>query len=1587
MSVPGNVLYFVAFDSGNEALQRVRSRHDLQIPLPWSAVVAGVVARTLTVVCMAPFEIVRTRLGTAQNKNVFDTACDVYKSGGLSSYWRGLRPTLLRDVPFSAVYWGCYDFCTRNWKKDFENAPWLFSFGAGFLSGAAASVISHPFDVLKTQRQVLEQVCGGGRGSSLPADHGASAEYCKKMKTDLFRLLAQGADFRKTKKVVNTSSGTDKERQHKQSGASASTNSLKKLDFFQSNKAAAAAVVEEDTAAAKSTTRAATSKKLKDLQQSKKAEQEDEADSEEERAASASDEEENSNSHEEMLDSKAASSSKQGQGSAQQAVAAALREQRKRHNKVRHVSSDCPKPWESFGAFEEEVPEWIMDNARNGLRFSEPTPIQTYCTPGILTRRDLLASAPTGSGKTMAFLLPLLALLERDLKEKGVREASAGVASVPVPMKKKRKTKVKSTATENAPLVDGAEGMCCPQLIIVDPTRELAQQTLREFSKLAEGRLLDFSPSLLDDGNTYGPETVVAISTPQKLEKMLSLEKKIDLSQCRYFVLDEVDKLLDLGFRDQIDAIMAELPKNANGAAGGEHEQSSSSSTSNSKSITKRPATLFFSATLPENVVNLAESVLLNPLTVHIGNAAAANSDVEQRLVFIGKEEAGKLFTLRTMLKTGELKLPCLIFLQSKDRARQLYQELRFDPAFGSEQRVDYMTAEREKADRDAAVRNFRTGKTWILICTDLMSRGVDLKHVEMVVNYDLPLKQSTYIHRIGRTGRAGKLGKSVSFFTEDDFGYLRPIVNVVRNSGSAVPEWMLQLKKRRKHRQEKGGQIEFRKHVQRKDIRTGGRKAGGGNKKRKGANVEAKKSDGKEGSLYTRGHLLPKDLNRGRRLLRKAAQCGEVDAWKQLALAVPEESAVWWEKAAKQGDAEALYVLAMRALNQYPDLSPALTSAQAIEQLKAAANKNWPEALHALGELYRGVAHPAHSYRLTERSVSELVRRDCVKSSRHLALACDALLSQRRELEKQNGAYEEKLLTVMVDFDAAISNQLLLSRVVHAWGAFVRRRKISLRKLVGKARQSFCRPTFGIWRQLVLRRFLDLRAAIEQPYDFGRLTGLCFAQWAFRVVVLPKRLGKIAATRARERSLRKVLQSWRIFSVRRRTAVFLLAETLRANLRRKELFPPAAVRRVYRGARLFTRLANRKLLTSGFAQLKLHGTKRGAEKRLVPEVERLTSENASLGEDLKIAFQRLADLEKANAHWQKRYDEEHSLNQRLLQSGLSGMPVAVAPENTTTFSTLLQQGTKSCDDEFMMRQGSPTLPVRAPRSAVGSKRSVVSLLSQTAEFVAGVAGESASKSSVVHQPFVFPSQLQTDQPQPQTTAELEDGAGGAADHEFAFRPRVRCSPPGAGDAADGGASSLDERIRELLGDDDPANIVAQHVEPSPTTTDGAQVFPDQQDEALRSNQMLFPSPARRLMQREVRSSRERLRGVLQQTRTSSDDEAALLASTSLEESDEFQDAESSASELVHLRDRWLRSTHALFARPHARCFTYIYQRFIFATRPVAEVPLRGFRRVVSTEQASGAILDQAKWAVECGDNGGPDFVGAPNDLVVDINR
>lgn len=146
------------------------------------------------------------------------------------------------------------------------------------------------------------------------------------------------------------------------------------------------------------------------------------------------------------------------------------------------------------------------------------------------------------------------------------------------------------------------------------------------------------------------------------------------------------------------------------------------------------------------------------------------------------------------MIQDGAVKPPALIFVQSKDRAKELFSELVYDGIF-----VDAIHADRTKSQRDNTIKAFRAGKIWMLICTDLMARGVDFKGVQTVINYDFPQSASTYIHRIGRTGRAGRTGKAITFFTIADFEALRAIVGVMRQSGCEVPEWMLRLKNRSK--------------------------------------------------------------------------------------------------------------------------------------------------------------------------------------------------------------------------------------------------------------------------------------------------------------------------------------------------------------------------------------------------------------------------------------------------------------------------------------------------------------------------------------------------------------------------------------------------------------------------------------------------------------------------------------------------------------------------------------------------------------------------------------------------------------------
>jgi ATP-dependent RNA helicase DDX52/ROK1 len=179
---------------------------------------------------------------------------------------------------------------------------------------------------------------------------------------------------------------------------------------------------------------------------------------------------------------------------------------------------------------------------------------------------------------------------------------------------------------------------------------------------------------------------------------------------------------------------------------------------------------------------------------IFVGLQNAGAETIDQKLMFVGQEQ-GKMVALRQLIQAGEIVPPTLVFTQSKERCKELYAELVYEGV-----RVDCIHAERTQAQRDLTVQKFRSGEVWVLVCTDLMGRGIDFKGVNCVINYDFPTSAVSYIHRIGRTGRARRRGKAITFFTIDDIEYLRSIANIVRINGCEVPEWMLKLKKTTKN-------------------------------------------------------------------------------------------------------------------------------------------------------------------------------------------------------------------------------------------------------------------------------------------------------------------------------------------------------------------------------------------------------------------------------------------------------------------------------------------------------------------------------------------------------------------------------------------------------------------------------------------------------------------------------------------------------------------------------------------------------------------------------------------------------------------
>ena len=243
--------------------------------------------------------------------------------------------------------------------------------------------------------------------------------------------------------------------------------------------------------------------------------------------------------------------------------------------------------------------------------------------------------------------------------------------------------------------------------------------------------------------------------------------------------MDEADQLFDMGYLDQIDSIL--------------------------KKCSGTSVKMMFSATMLPAIEILAYSMLIDPVKITVGIKNSTVQTVTQELKFCSNE-SGKILALKQMIQSGELTPPVLMFVQSKDRAIQLQAEIKTMAIHSA-----YIHSGLDDKERDIVVKNFRTGQIWVLICTDLMSRGIDFFGVNLVINYDFPQSVISYIHRIGRAGRAGESAKAVTFYTVDDGPYVKMIANVMKKSGADVPQWMLELK---------GPNKSMKKNIEKKPIK-----------------------------------------------------------------------------------------------------------------------------------------------------------------------------------------------------------------------------------------------------------------------------------------------------------------------------------------------------------------------------------------------------------------------------------------------------------------------------------------------------------------------------------------------------------------------------------------------------------------------------------------------------------------------------------------------------------------------------------------------------------------------------------------------
>jgi ATP-dependent RNA helicase RhlE len=347
------------------------------------------------------------------------------------------------------------------------------------------------------------------------------------------------------------------------------------------------------------------------------------------------------------------------------------------------------------------------------LGYETPTPIQAQAIPYVLDGRDVLGVAQTGTGKTAAFSLPMLHRLNRKPQGDGRRPIRG---------------------------------------LVLSPTRELSAQigeSIRDYTPN-----LPITHTVIFGGVKQGKQVAalkrgvdIVVATPGRLLDLID-QGFINLRQLEYFVLDEADTMLDMGFIHDIRKVIKLLPP--------------------------RRQSLFFSATMPQNIQELADTILIDPVTVEVERRSSAAESVDQRVYFV--RQAEKKHLLVDVLKAPDVS-SALVFTRTKYGADKLVRHLRKEGV-----RSEAIHGNKSQPQREKAMKAFKRGDLGVLVATDIAARGIDVDDLSHVVNFEIPNIPETYVHRIGRTGRAGAEGIAISFCNEDDERtYLRDIQRLIR--------------------------------------------------------------------------------------------------------------------------------------------------------------------------------------------------------------------------------------------------------------------------------------------------------------------------------------------------------------------------------------------------------------------------------------------------------------------------------------------------------------------------------------------------------------------------------------------------------------------------------------------------------------------------------------------------------------------------------------------------------------------------------------------------------------------------------------